>query len=132
MDAHTVDSYYPQLEEAYWIDPQRQKELPKVGIASLEDLVSRTNQKKERDELALRLLVPKEEFLQWVEKAKLVQLKGIGIENLRLLEGAEIHSVAALAAENAERLYRIREFISGRRSQGKQKSEYGSRKPKKS
>jgi hypothetical protein len=104
IDAHTVDSYYPQLEDAYWIDAQHQKELPKVGIASLEDLVSRTREKKERDELALRLLVPKEEFIQWVEKAKLVQLKGMGIENLRLLEGAEIHSVAALAAEDAERL----------------------------
>ena len=105
IDIHTVDSYYPALEDAYWIDAQHQKELPKVGIASLEDLVSRTNQKKERDELALRLLVPKEEFLQWVEKAKLAQLKGMGVENLRLLEGAEIHSVAALADEDTERLY---------------------------
>lgn len=105
IDVHTVDSYYPALEDAYWIDAQRQKELPKVGIASLEDLVSRTTQKKERDELALRLLVPKEEFVRWVGKARLAQLKGMGVENLRLLEGAEIHSMAALADENAERLY---------------------------
>ena len=105
IDVHTVDSYYPALEDAYWIDGQRQKDLPKVGIAGLEELVSKTNQKKERDELALRLLVPKEEFVRWVEKARLAQLKGMGVENLRLLEGAEIHSMAALADENAERLY---------------------------
>ena len=105
IDLHTVDSYYPRLEDAYWIDPPHQKELPKVGVASLEELVSRSEEKKERDELALRLLVPKEEFVQWVERAKLVQLKGMGVENLRLLEGADIHSVAALAGENAERVY---------------------------
>ncbi len=59
--------------------------LPKVGIANLEELVLRTHEKKEREELALRLLIPKEELIRWVEYAKLAQLKGLGIENLRLL-----------------------------------------------
>jgi hypothetical protein len=105
IDFHTVDSYYPRLEDAYWIDPHHRKELPKAGIVSMEDLISKTREKKDRDELALRLLVPKEEFIQWVEKAKLVQLKGMGVENLRVLERVGIHSIPALAAEDGETVY---------------------------
>jgi predicted RecB family nuclease len=57
------------------------------------------------DELALRLLVPKEIFIQWIEKARLVQIKGLGIENLRLLEEAGIHSISDLAKEDPDKLY---------------------------
>jgi len=105
IDTTTVDSYYPRLEDAYWIEPQYQKELPKVGITSLEDLKSKTKNRRETDELALRLLVPKEILIQWVEKAYLVQLKGLGVENLRLLQGASINSISALAREDPEKLY---------------------------
>jgi len=105
IDATTVDSYYPRLEDAYWIEPQYQKELPKVGISALEDLKSKTRDKKEMDELALRLLIPREMLIQWVEKAYLVQLKGLGIENLRLLQGVGINSISALAREDPEKLY---------------------------
>lgn len=105
IDLKTVDSFEARLKDAYWIDPKYQKELPKVGIATLDDLLSKTRTKKERDELALRLLMPKEELTRWIEKARLVQLKGMGIENLKLLEGVEIHSVFALAGEDPETLY---------------------------
>jgi Domain of unknown function (DUF4332) len=105
IDIKTVDSYYPRLKDAYWIELQYRMDLPKVGIATLDDLLLKTVEKKERDELALRLLIPKEVLIQWVEKAQLVQLKGLGIENLRLLEGVGICSVSALAQEDPEKLY---------------------------
>lgn len=105
IDSDTVDSYYPRLEDAYWIDPQYQDELPKIGISTLEELKSRTKDKKETDELALRLLIPKELLIQWVEKAHLVQLKGLGIENLRLLQRVEINSVPDLAKQDPDKLY---------------------------
>ena len=105
IDAKTVDSFYPTLQEAYWIAPEKRRDLPKVGILTIEDLLLKTKQKKEREELALRLLIPKEELNQWVEKAQLVQLKGLGIENLKLLEGAGIHSRSALADEDPEKLF---------------------------
>jgi hypothetical protein len=104
IDLHTVDSYYVRLKDAYWIPLKWRAELPKVGIANLEELVAKTKSKKERDELALRLLVPKEEFTGWIEKAELSQLKGLGTKNLRLLEGVGIHSVSSLAAEDPEML----------------------------
>jgi hypothetical protein len=86
-----------------------------VGIASLDDLILKTRDKQERDELALRLLIPKEKLIHWVEKAQLVQLKGLGIENLLLLEKVEIHSVAALASEDPEKLHkRIEQVYQGR------------------
>jgi hypothetical protein len=104
IDHNTVDSYATRLSDAYWIPSPYRTELPRVGITSLDDLVSKTRDKNERDELALRLLVPKEELISWVEKAQLVRLKGLGIENLRLLKGAGIDSVAALSAEDPSRL----------------------------
>ena len=76
-----------------------------MGIATLDDLISKTKGKKERDELALRLLIPKEKLIQWVEKAQLVNVKGLGIENLRLLEPAGIHSISALAEQDPDILY---------------------------
>lgn len=105
IDSDTVDSYYPKIQDAYWIDPQFRSELPKVGITSLDDLVSKTREKDERDELALRLLVPREVLIQWVEKARLACLKGLGIENLRLLERAGIDSISTLAREDPRSLY---------------------------
>lgn len=105
IDAHTLDSYYARLEDAYWIEPHYQKELPKIGISTLEDLKSKTRNRKERDELALRLLIPKEILIQWVEKACLVQLKGLGVENLRVLERVGVDSISALAKEDPEKLY---------------------------
>ena len=115
IDFNTVDSYYPRLKDAYWIEPQYRRELPKVGIATLDDLLSKTREKKERDELALRLLIPKELLIQWMEKAQLVQLNGLGIENLRVLEAVGISSVSALAQEDPKKLYqKILEVVQGR------------------
>jgi hypothetical protein len=115
IDSKTVDSYYTRLRDAYWIEPHYQMELPKVGISILDELLSKTKEKKERDELALRLLVPKEIFVQWMEKARLVQLKGLGIQNLRLLEGVGIYSISDLAKENPEKLYeKIGQAFEGR------------------
>jgi nucleotidyltransferase/DNA polymerase involved in DNA repair len=90
-------------------------ELPKVGITTLDELPKKTSGKKERDELALRLLIPKELLIQWVEKAKLVQLKGLGAEDLRLLEGVGIHSISDLTKEDPEKLYeKIKQTLKGR------------------
>jgi hypothetical protein len=105
IDSNTVDSYYPRLEDAYWIEPQYQKELPKVGIATFDDLLSKTREKKEMDELALRLLIPRELLAQWIEKARLAQLKGLGVKNLRVLESVGIDSISALAKQYPEILY---------------------------
>jgi hypothetical protein len=105
IDLKTVDSYYTRLQDAYWIEPQYRRELPKVGISTLDDLLFRTKEKKERDELALRLLVPKEILVQWVEKARLVRVKGLGIENLQLLERAGIGTISDLSKEDPEKLH---------------------------
>jgi hypothetical protein len=114
IDSNTVDSYEPRLADAYWIALPYRAELPRVGVFTLDDLLSKTKEKKERDELALRLLVPREELIQWVERAGLAQLKGLGVENLRCLEGAGIHSVSMLAMEDPEELYqRLKQFCQG-------------------
>jgi len=111
IDSYTVNSYYPRLEDAYWIEPQYRRELPKVGITSLGELLSKTREKDDRDELALRLLIPKEVLIQWVEKAQLARLKGLGVGNLRLLERVGIDSISALAKDDPEHLYEKLEQI---------------------
>ena len=105
IDLKTVDSYESDLKDAYWIEPKYRETLPKVGIANLEDLISKTREKNESEELALRLFVPKEDLNRWVEYAKVAQLKGLGIENLRLLEKVRVHSVTVLAGEDPDGLY---------------------------
>jgi hypothetical protein len=86
-----------------------------VGIATLDDLIIKTKDRKERDELALRLLIPREKFIPWIEKAQLVLLKGLGIENLLTLEKIGIHSVSALAAEDPEQVHnRIQQVFQGK------------------
>jgi len=112
IDFKTVDSFEAGLQDAYWIDLQYRKELPRVGIATLDDLILKTKDKQEREELALRLLVPKGRLILWIEKARLVQLKGMGIENLWLLEKVGVHSVSALAIEDPEKLdTRMKQFF---------------------
>jgi hypothetical protein len=50
-----------------------------------------------------------------VESAKLAQVKGLGIENLRFLERVGVHSVSVLAGEDPEGLYeRIGQVSQGR------------------
>jgi len=105
IDIKTVDSYFPRLQDAYWIELDHRMELPKVGVNTIEDLLLKTVEKKDKEELALRLLIPKEILVQWVEKAQLVQLKGLGMKNLQLLERVGIHSISALATEDPEELY---------------------------
>jgi uncharacterized protein DUF4332 len=116
IDANTVDSYYPRIEDAYWIEPQDQRELQRIGIATLDDLLSKTSEKKAMEELALRLLIPKELLIQWVEKARLVRSKGLGVKNLRLLEEVGIDSMSGLAKEDPEHLYDKVEQVSGARA----------------
>jgi len=111
IDSNTVDSYYPRLRDAYWIDAQYQRELRRVGIASFEDLLLKTRERKELDELALRLVIPKELLVEWVEKASLVQLKGLGTINLRSLEAAGVNSISDLARQDPEKLYQKLEEV---------------------
>jgi hypothetical protein len=111
IDLHTVDSYEVRLSDAYWIDPKIRADMPKVGIVNLDQLLLRTKSKKEREELALRLLVPNEELNRWLEKTELVRLKGLGIKNLRLLEGVNIHSITALASEDPNPLHEWMTYV---------------------
>ncbi len=101
-----MDSFYPRLKDAFWIESKYQIELPQVGISSLEDLVEKTRGRKEKEELALRLSLPKEELISWIEKAQLVQLKGMGVENLRFLEAVGVHSISELSSEDPDELYK--------------------------
>jgi hypothetical protein len=106
-----VDSYDVRLSDAYWIDPKVRAEMPKMGIANLDQLLMRTSSKKDREELALRLLVPNEELNRWLQITELVRLKGLGIKNLRLLEGVNIHSITGLASEDPDQLYEWMKYV---------------------
>ncbi len=116
IDLKTVDSYYPRLKDAYWIELRYRDELPKAGIITLEDLILKTKDKNERDELALRLIVPKEKLNEWIEKAQLAFLKGMGIENLKLLERVGINSISNLASEDIDKLYKRMKKVSANKT----------------
>ncbi len=122
IDRKTVDSFETRLKDAYWIESRYRHELPKVGVDTLDDLLRKTRLKKDRDELALRLHVSREELNHWIEKSALVGLKGLGVKNLLLLEGIGIHSVASLASEDPEEIYsRLKEAFPRQPVPGKAK-----------
>jgi len=121
IDSKTVDSFYPRIKDAYWIEFKYRNELPKIGISSFEDLIQKTRGRREKEELALRLSIPKEKLISWIERAKLAELKGIGVENLRSLEAVGIHSIISLASENPDSLYIKMERILGPSTPKKEK-----------
>jgi hypothetical protein len=105
LDERTVDSFYPRVEDAYWIPSPYLERLPRMGIATLDDLLQKGANRKDQEELSLRLLVPKEELTPWIERARLARLKGLGVKNLELLETEGIQTVSELARRHATELH---------------------------
>ncbi len=82
------------------------KMLHELGIFTIEDLLQRGATRKGRKELAKALGVPESKVLDWVNRADLFRVRGIGEEYSDLLENAGVDSVAELAQRDPENLYK--------------------------
>ena len=79
--------------------------IKSTGIRSTDALLKRGSTSHGRKELAERSGIGEHLILEWVNRADLFRIKGIGEEYSDLLESAGVDSVVELAQRNAENLY---------------------------
>ena len=80
------------------------KKLRAAGIRSCEALLKRGADKKGRDEVAAATGFSAGTILEWVNRADLMRIKGVGSEYSDLLEAAGVDTVKELRNRNAANL----------------------------
>ena len=86
------------------------EKLAGAGLLTTEDLLARCNTPAGRQAAAESVGVTTKRILEWVNRADLFRVKGIGSEYSDLLEAAGVDTVPELAQRNAENLTaRLRE-----------------------
>jgi predicted flap endonuclease-1-like 5' DNA nuclease len=82
------------------------EQLKMVGVTTTEGLLERGSTPKGRKELAEKASISEHLILEWVNRADLFRVKGIGEEYSDLLEAAGVDTVVELAQRNGENLYK--------------------------
>ncbi len=78
--------------------------LEGAGIKTVEALLEKAGPKAGREELAEGAGISERMILNWVNRADLMRINGVGSEYSDLLEAAGVDSPAELAQRNAENL----------------------------
>jgi len=86
------------------IGPAYAKKLRAAGIRSCEALLERGASKKGRDEVADATGFAAATILEWVNRADLMRVKGVGSEYSDLLEAAGVDTVKELRRRSAANL----------------------------
>jgi len=66
--------------------PKDARKLRKAGVRTTESLLKKAGARKGRRALGLAATVPEKQILQWVNRADLMRVKGVGSEYSDLLE----------------------------------------------
>ncbi len=80
------------------------EKLESAGVGTVEALLEKGATKKGRKEIALHAQVSEKMILNWVNRADLFRIKGIGSQYADLLETAGVDSVPELAQRDPENL----------------------------
>lgn len=86
------------------IGPAYREKLAEVGIRTTEKLLEAAGPKAGRKALAEQTGFSEAHILEWVNRADLMRIKGVGEEFSDLLEAAGVDSVVELATRNAANL----------------------------
>ena len=81
------------------------EKLQEIGITTVEELLEKGSTAKGREEIAEKTGISKKLILEWVNKADLMRIKGVGEEYADLLEAAGVDTVSELARRNPKNLY---------------------------
>jgi len=79
--------------------------LEKAGVATVEALLETAGSATGRQQLAEKTGVTPQRVLEWVNRADLMRINGIGSEYSDLLEAAGVDTVKELATRRADNLY---------------------------
>jgi predicted flap endonuclease-1-like 5' DNA nuclease len=88
------------------IGPAYAKKLAKAGIRSVEGLLKNGASAKGRKEIALASGVDQTLILEWVNRADLYRIKGVGKQFSDLLEKSGVDTVVELSKRIASNLYK--------------------------
>ena len=80
-------------------------QLKMVGIGTVEALLERGASAKGREEVAEKSGISAHLILEWVNRADLFRVKGVGEEYSDLLEASGVDTVVELAQRKAENLF---------------------------
>jgi predicted flap endonuclease-1-like 5' DNA nuclease len=86
------------------IGPVNAEKLKTAGIDTVEELLSKGAAPAGRQALATSTGISEPTILEWVNRADLFRVKGVGEEFSDLLESAGVDTVVELAQRNAENL----------------------------
>ena len=86
------------------IGPAFAKKLSAAGIKSVEALLKRGATPKGREEIAKETGLGHKEILEWVNRADLYRIKGVGSEYSDLLENAGVDTIVELSKRDAKNL----------------------------
>jgi predicted flap endonuclease-1-like 5' DNA nuclease len=87
------------------IGPVYARKLSKAGIRSVESLLKKGASNKGRKEIAAASGITHTSILEWVNRADLFRIKGIGSQYSDLLEKAGVDTVVELSNRVAEKLH---------------------------
>jgi len=105
VDRHTIHSTVPLLDNFPHLSVNERDELKGLRIATAWDLVDRTRRQEEYERVLTKLGFPSDRFAELVRQARLITLKGLGIDSFLSLQEIGIESVEMLAQQNPEGLH---------------------------
>lgn len=94
-----------KLAEVEGIGPAFAAKLEAAGVTSQEDMLAKGKTPKERKGLAEKAGVTEKQLLNWLNRADLARVKGIGGQYADLLEAAGVDTVPELAQRKPESLH---------------------------
>lgn len=94
-----------KINEIEGIGPAYAEKLVAAGVNTLEGLLETGASKAGRKTLAEKTGIDEGKILNWVNKADLFRVKGIGSQFSELLEAAGVDTVKELRTRNAENLH---------------------------
>lgn len=80
------------------------KKLHAIGINTVEALLQKGAAKKGREEIAKQSGIDEHKILEWVNRADLYRIKGIGSEYSDLLEASGVDTVVELSKRRSDNL----------------------------
>lgn len=94
-----------KIEAIEGIGPAYAAKLGEAGIRTTEGLLKAGASRKGRMDLAEKTGITDSKILEWVNRADLMRVKGVGEEYSDLLEAAGVDTVKELRNRNAENLF---------------------------
>src|SRR6185437_8762314 len=94
-----------KIGEIKGLDAGIQQKLEADGIHTVEDLLRDTETSQQRSALAKKLGVEGSQLTEWVNRADLMRLKGVGTEMANLLEECGVDSCKELQHRKADNLH---------------------------